>query len=66
MLIGPDNYYNFIYVTVITGKSNDPITLELTLGWIIYGLYSMDNKANVYYVDSHFYLCHQAYSTRIY
>ena len=32
VLIGLDNYYNFIYSTVIRGKYNDPIALESTLG----------------------------------
>ena len=32
VLIGLDNYYNFIYGTVIRGKFNDPIALESTLG----------------------------------
>ena len=54
VLIGLDNYYNFIYGTVIRGKYNYPIALESTLGWIISGPYSIDNETNVYNVDSHF------------
>ena len=32
VLIGLDNYYDFIYGTVIREKYNDPIALESTLG----------------------------------
>ena len=54
LLIGLDNYYKFIYGTVIRGKSNNPIMLESKLGCIISGPYSMDNETNIYNVDSHF------------
>ena len=54
VLIGPDNYYNFIYGTIIRGKYNVPIALGLTLGWFISGPYSIDNETNVFNVDSHF------------
>ena len=54
VLIGPDNYYNFIYGTIIRGKYNVPIALESTLEWFISGPYSINNEANVYNVDSHF------------
>ena len=60
-----DNHYNFICGTVIREKPNDPIALESSLGWIINGLYSIDNKTNVYNVDSHFYLWHHVYLTRM-
>ena len=54
VLIGPDNYYNFIYGTIIRGKYNVPIALESTLGRFISGPYSINNEANVYNVESHF------------
>ena len=54
VLMGLDNYYNFIYGTVIRGKYNDSIALDSILGWIISGPYSIDNETNVYNVDSHF------------
>ena len=54
VLIGLDNYYNFIYDTVIRGKYNNPIALESIMGPIISGSCSIDNQTNVYNVDSHF------------
>ena len=54
VLIGLDKCCYFIYGTVIRGKSYDPIALELTLGWIISGSYSINNEKNVYNVGSHF------------
>ena len=65
VLIELDNYYKFIYGTVIRQKDRHPIALELTLGWINSVPYSNDNEANVYNVDSHFYLYHQVYLTRM-
>ena len=41
-------------VNLIKGKTNEPIALELTLGWIISGPYSSINSANVYNINSHF------------
>ena len=54
VLIGLDNYYDFICSTVIRGKYNDSMALESTLAWIISGPYSIDNETNVYNGDSHF------------
>ena len=54
VLIGLDNYYNFIHGTIIRGKYNDPIVLESILGPIISGSCSIDNQTNVYNVDSLF------------
>ena len=65
VLIELDNYYKFIYGTVIRQKYKDPIALELTLGWINSVPYTNDNETNVYNVDSHFYLYHQVYLTRM-
>ena len=56
VLIGLDNYYNFIYGTVVRGKYNDPIALESTLGCLISGPHIIDNETDFYNVDSHFLL----------
>ena len=53
VLIGLDNYYNFVHGTIIRGKYNDPIALESILGPLISGSCSIDNEGNVYNVDSH-------------
>ena len=54
VLIRLYNCYNFIYGTVIRGKSNKHSVSESTLGWIMSGPFSMDNETNVYNVDSLF------------
>ena len=54
VLIRLYNCYNFIYGTVIRGKSNKRSVSESTLGWIMSGPFSMDNETNVYNVDSLF------------
>ena len=49
-----ESLFNIDNVNRTSRKSNDPIVLESTLGWIISGPYSMDSERNVYNVDSHF------------
>ena len=49
ILIRLDYYYNFM-----TGKPNEPIALESTLGLIIRRPYSSINSTNVYNINSHF------------
>ena len=39
---------------IIRGKLNEPIGLELTLGWIISGPYTSINSTNVYNINRHF------------
>ena len=54
ILIGLDYYYNFMTGNIIKGKSNEPIALESTLGWIISGPYSSISSTDVYNINSHF------------
>ena len=49
-----ESLFNIDNVNRTSRKSNDPIVLESTLGWIISGPYSMDSERNVYNVESHF------------
>ena len=39
-------YYHFVIGNIIRGKSNEPIALESSLGWIISRLYSFINSTN--------------------